>query len=340
MENGTTAARLIQRRRRHLFTIHAEHLTQFGGCKLALASGALTLVCAAAAWAATEAPRGAVVLWSGNDQWVKIEPQDDPAALPNDHPVQLGTEAITHALGALQIRLVDSDTGTETQRSVFTRGELGILAPQVASGLAKAGPRQDVTFSTIGSHPLAAGGLMKDPGVNAGRFFYEDGKLNVIFGELHSNYRKKNVYGQRSEDFSPRRQGSRSKATKQKWTLQELPGVEFHSTNDGGMRNDWVAIDTAVAGSQILAAPQPGEAPPRQAASAHVATAPVPTPPASVAAPVPVPDAATATEPASKTGTSSMDLEQRLQKLKELKEKGLISEEAYHAKMQELLSEL
>ena len=325
MENGTTAARLIERRRRHRFTAHAEHRAQLGRCQLALASGALTLVYAAAAWATTEAPRGPVVLWAGNDQWVKVEPQDDPAALPNDHPVQLGTEAITNALGALQIRLVDSDTGTETQRSVFTRGELGILAPQVASGLAKAGPRQDVTFSTIGGHPLAAGGLMKDPGVNAGRVFYEDGKLNVIFGELQSNYRKKNVYGQRSEDFSPRRQGSRSKATKQKWTLHGLPGVEFHSTNDGGIRNDWVAIDTAVAGSQTLAAPQPSESPPRQAASAPAATAPVP---------------AAATEPAPKSGTSNVDLEQRLQKLKELKEKGLISEEAYRAKMQELLSEL
>lgn len=320
-----TAARLIERRRRHVFTIHTEHRTQLGRCKLALASGALTLVCAAAAWAATQAPRGPVVLWTGNDQWVKIEPQDDPAALPNDHPVRLGIEAITNALGALQIRLVDSDTATETQRSVFTRDELGILAPQVASGLAKAGPQQDVTFSTIGSHPLAAGGLMKDPGVNAGRVFYEDGKLNVIFGELQSNYRKKNVYGQRSEDFSPRRQGSRSKAIKQKWTLAERPGVEIHSTNDGGLRSDWVAIDTAVAGSQTLAARPPSEPPPRQAASAPVATATAP---------------AAATEPAPKTETSNANLEQRLQKLKDLKEKGLISEEAYRAKMQELLSEL
>jgi len=325
MENDTTAARLIERRRRHLFTIHAEHGTQLGRCKLALASGALALVCAAAAWAATEAPRGPIVLWSGNDQWVKVEPQDDPAALPNDHPVQLGTEVITNALGALQIRLVDSDTGTEMQRSVFTRNELGILAPQVASGFAKAGPRQDVTFSTIGSHPRAAGGLMKDPGVNAGRVFYENGKLNVIFGELQSNYRKKNVYGQRSEDFSPRRQGSRSKATKQKWTLAARPGVEIHSTSDGGIRNDWVTIDAAVAGTQTLAAPQPSESPPRQAASAPVATATAPT---------------AATEPAPKTGTSNANLEQRLQRLKDLKEKGLISEEVYRARMQELLSEL
>jgi len=301
-------------------------------------------VCAAATGAATEAPRGAVVLWSGNDQWVKIEPQDDPAASPNTHPAQLDAEAITNALGALQVRIVDPDTGTESQRPVFTRDELGNLAPQVASGLAKSGPQQDVTFSTIGSHSLATGGLMKDPGVNAGRVFYQGGKLNVIFGELQSNYRKKNVYGQRNEDFTPRRQGSRSKAAKQKWTLATRPGVEIHLANDGGIRNDWVAIDIALAGSKLLAAPQPTEAPPRQAASAPVATAPVPLPPASVAAPMPVPDAATAPAAASasapKPGTSTTDLEQRLQTLKDLKDKGLISEEAYNSKVQELLSEL
>jgi Short C-terminal domain len=314
MENGTTAARLIERRRRHLFGAHAEHPAQLGRYKLALVSGAITLVCAAVAWSATEAPRGAVVLWSGDDQWVKIEQQDDPAAVPNDHPAQLGTEAITNALGALQVRLVDPDTGTESHRPVFTRDELGNLTPQVASGLAKAGPRQDVTFSTIGSHAFAPGGLLKDLGVNAGRVFYEDGRLNVIFGELQSNYRKKNVYGQRSEDFTPRRQGSRSKATQQKLILAARPGLEFHSTNDGDTRNDWVVIDTAVARSEVLAAPAP------------------------------VPDASTApaaaAESASKTGASDADLEQRLRKLKELKDKGLISEEAYRAKMQELLSEL
>src|SRR5687767_12520552 len=90
MENGTTAARLIERRRRHLFGAHAAHVAQLGRFKLALVSGAITLLCAAVAWGATEAPRGSVVLWSGDDQWVKIEPQDDPAAAPNDHPVQLG----------------------------------------------------------------------------------------------------------------------------------------------------------------------------------------------------------------------------------------------------------
>ena len=285
------------------------------GRQLAMASGGLILVVAITC--AAETPRDAVVLWSANDQWVKIEPQDDAEAPPNDHPAQLASEAISNALAALQIRIVDEDAGTATQRSVFTREELRNLAPRIASGLAKAGPQQDVTFSTIGSHSLAAGGLVKDPGVNAGRVFYDGGKLNVIFGELQSNYRKKNVYGQR-EDFTARQQGSRDKAAKQKWSLAPRTGVEFHSTDDG-IRNDWVAIDSTVV----------------TAAAASAATEPMPSP---------VLDATRAAPAAAAEGSgaskSSSDIEQRLRTLKELKDQGLISEEAYRAKMQELLSEL
>lgn len=267
---------------------------------------AAALVLFVATTCAAEASRDVIVLWSANDQWVKIVPQDDPAAPPNEHPAQVATEAISNALGALQVRIVDEDAGTETLRSVFTREELHTLAPRLASGLAKAGPRQDVTFSTIGSHPLAVGGLIKDVVVNAGRVFYDGGKLNVIFGELQSNYRKRNLYGQRTEDFVPRRQGSRDKAEDQKLSLAPRPGVEFHSV-DGAIRNDWVAIDSTVA-------------------SASTAAEPTAVPPA--------------TTEGSGPHKSSSEIEQRLRALKELRDKGLISEEAYSAKMQEVLSEL
>jgi hypothetical protein len=283
------------------------------GRQLVIASGALALV--AAITCAADTPRDVIVLWSANDQWVKIEPQDDAAAPPNEHPAQLASEAINNALAALRIRIVDEDTAAAAQLSVFTAEELRNLVPRIASGLAKAGPRQDVTFSTIGSHPRAAGGLVKDPGVNAGRVFYDDGKINVIFGELQSGYRKRMVYGQRTEDFTPRRQGSRTKAAENEWALAARPGVELHS-NAGGVRNDWVEIDSAAVASGATAVSQ---APP--AATSPAATA-----------------AGSGEGPA--TTKSGVDLEQRLKTLKELRDKNLISEEAYRAKMQALLSEL
>jgi hypothetical protein len=281
--------------------------------QVVLASSALALV--AAVTCAADAPREVVVLWSANDQWVKIEPQDDAAAPPNDHPAQLASDAVSTALAALRIRIVDEDTATEAQRSVFTAEELRNLAPRIASGLAKAGPRQDVTFSTIGSHPRSAGGLVKDPGVNAGRVFYDDGKLNVIFGELQSGYRKRYVYGQRTEDFTPREEGSRTKAAEHDWALAARPGVELHANADG-VREDWVEIDSAAVASGAAASSQAPAA----------ATLPAATTAGSGAGPA-----------ATKSG---VDIEQRLKTLKELRDKNLISEEAYRAKVQELLSEL
>ena len=281
--------------------------------KLVIASGALALV--AAITCAADAPRDVIVLWSANDQWVKVEPQDDAAAAPNDHPAQLASEAISNALAALRIRIVDEATATEAQRSVFTAGELRNLAPRIASGLAKAGPAQDVTFSTIGSHPRAVGGLVKDPGVNAGRVFYDDGKINVIFGELQAGYRKRSVYGQRTEDFTPRQQGSRTQAAEHEWGLAARRGVDLHS-NAGGVRNDWVEIDSAAVASSAAAVSQaPAAATPSATTAAGSGEGPA----------------------AAKSG---VDLEQRLKTLKELRDKNLISEEAYRAKMQALLSEL
>jgi len=278
-----------------------ENRRRLRGRQRVLASGALALI--AAITSAADTPRDVVALWSANDQWVKIEPQDDAAAPPNDHPAQLASEAISKALATLRISIVDEDTTTEAQRSVFTAEELRNLAPRIASGLAQAGPRQDVTFSTIGSHPRSAGGLVKDPGVNAGRVFYRDGKINVIFGELQSGYRKRSVYGQRTEDFTPRREGSRTKAAENEWALAARPGVELHS-DAGGERKDWAEIDAAAVASGTAAVSQAPAA-------------------------------------AMPTGTkSSANIEQRLKTLKELREKNLISEEAYQAKMQELLSEL
>jgi hypothetical protein len=293
-----------------------------------------------AAWCAADTPRGTVSLWTGDDQWIRLEPQDDSAAAPNDQPAKLDQSAVTNALSALRVSIVDPDTGTATQRPVFTREEVANLAPHFTTGLAQAGPRQDIVFSTVGSRSRGAGSTIKDPSVNAGRVFYQGGKLNVIFGELQSNYRKKNVYGQRDQDFTPRRTGSRDKVSEQKIGLAATSGV-------GSVRSDWLAIDLAVAGTSpppaataAAASVQPAPPPAATAAAAPSPSAPPPpvVAPAPVAKSTPAPTPAMPAAPAA--SDKSADIERRLRALKDLKDKGLITEEAYQAKMKELLSEL
>ncbi len=334
----TTSTPLSQHDER--FRSRVLHAT-FRNSKCALASSLLALTLAGSASAASDTPRSVVPLWTGEDQWVRIEPQDKSATVPNDQPVTLDNGTVSRALSALKIRIVDPDTGIEVQRAVFTAEEVGHIAPYIISGLAKAGPRQDITFSTIGSRTRSIGSSIKDPSVNAGRMFYQGGKLNVIFGELQSNYRKKNIYGQRDQDFTPRRQGTREKESEQKLALTAVPGVALEAA-----RNDWLTIDLTVAGAQAVAtsptstgtaaAPQAAARAPEPAPSPAAGAAAVPAPPAA-ATPVPAPQAAPATSAAD---AKTADLERRLRALKEMKDKGLISEEAYNQKMKELLSEL
>jgi hypothetical protein len=340
----TTSTPLSQHDER--FRSRVLHAT-FRNCKCALASSLLALTLASSASAASDTPRSVVPLWTGEDQWVRIEPQDKSATLPNDQPVTLDNGTVSRALSALKIRIVDPDTGTEVQRAVFTAEEIGHIAPYIISGLAKAGPRQDITFSTIGSRTRSIGSSIKDPSVNAGRMFYQGGKLNVIFGELQSNYRKKNIYGQRDQDFTPRRQGTRDKESEQKLTLTAVPGVALEAA-----RNDWLTIDLAVAGAQAVATSPTSTgtvAAPQAATRAAEPPPPAPQPapsPAAGAAAVAAPAAAATPAPQTAPATSSAadartaDLERRLRALKEMKDKGLISEEAYNQKMKELLSEL
>ena len=89
-----------------------------------------------------------------------------------------------------------------------------------------------------------AGGLVKDPGVNAGRVFYEDERLNVILARCSRATGSGTSTVSATEDFTPRQQGSRTKAEEHKWPLAAAPGVQLHSASDG-VRNDWVEIDRA-----------------------------------------------------------------------------------------------
>src|SRR5262245_57716253 len=112
-----------------------ENRASWGRARNLLIASGLLAFAATTTCAASDTSRGVVVLWSANDQWVKLEPQDDPKAPPNDHPAQLTADAISTALAALQVRIVDDASGTETLRPVFTRDELRDLAPRLASGL-------------------------------------------------------------------------------------------------------------------------------------------------------------------------------------------------------------
>jgi hypothetical protein len=287
------------------------------------------LACGCAGARDSAAPEGVVVWEASKEQWVRLEPRDAAGSPPNDHPAQVEAGEITGTLASLRV-VVD-----ESAEPIFTSSEATQLGEAIARALAQAQPDQDVAFRSVGSRPLTSGKVLKGVSVNTGRVFRQDGKLNLILGDVRARAKTKSVYGQWEEDFSKPRPAIRSASAEHEWKVVAPAGVEQRNGRD-----DWLAFDDSqLAG---LAAAAVGAAP---ATTASPATAPAVASPSSApaaAAPMaaPAPAAPPAPAAAAPAADPEADMERRLRTLKDLRDKGLITEEAYRAKIEEILSVL
>jgi hypothetical protein len=235
-------------------------------------------------------------------------------------------------LAGLRFRYRDQEPATPAV-AVFNEDQVGILGEALATGLARAGPSQDVTFSVVGAHRLSPGAFARRNRLTAGRVFFREGKLNLIFGEIQSPYRKKNVYGRVDEDFYPRKYGQRATAEEHDSVLVVNAAAGLWGT-PGNAREDWVVFDLE------LASIDPAASWPATAGTAPEESGPGPG--ASRPAPAANIDSAGRREEAAPLpeAADTPDIERRLETLKLLREKGLISEEAYRQKVDEILEDL
>lgn len=293
------------------------------------------LSCLPSAYAASNS-----VIWERGDQIVKLVRQDDDSATPNEHPTGITADEIKAMLGTLRFRYADEDPADGVSVPVFTRTDIDNLGKALAIGLGRATPSQDLIFHVVSARRLSPGALAKRNRVSAGRVFYRDGKINIIFGQVQSPYRKKNVYGQLAEDYFPRNYGSRTAAAKHDAVL--LPNATASLYQSGGdVRDDWIviALNAAVVGDLPDDKPDPAPTPTRatSAAPAVLAETPeVPSPPAIKSNEI----ATGQLEGTSAQAAPTADMEERLQALKRLRERELISEDAYQSKMTEILQDL
>jgi len=254
---------------------------------------------------------------------VRLAPRDDAGTPPNDHPAQLSAGEISGALASLQV-VVEEDAA----EPIFTPQEASVLGEAVARALAQAGPDQDVTFRSVGSRPLTSGKVLKGVSVNSGRIFQQAGKLNLILGDVRAKSKTRTVYGQWEEDFSEPRPAARSVSAEHEWKVVASQGVEQNAGRD-----DWLLFDDALLAA--LSAPAPAGA-----SVAAPATSPPSATPHQPAPVVPVAPAVQDAPAAPAASSPEADMERRLRTLKDLHEKGLITEEAYRAKVEEILSVL
>ncbi len=266
-------------------------------------------------------------IWHSREQNVRIVPPDvrkGAASVANDQPVMLEPGQIRRALASLEVQLPKE----EKLVPVFTKPELDLLCGKLSEGLAQAGPNEDISFVSVGDRK-AIYGLAKQQKVTTGRVFYQDGKLNIIFGKMVDDL--KPVLG--DYRLNPLTPGSRLNSISHEWVLEDEPDMQFHA--EGGMvRTDWVMLDLAsMAAHEAL-----GIKPAITGRTVSETTVKVPE---RTVAPREGSQLQTPTvTQAPQTGKTSKTIEERLLILNNLKNKKLITEEEYKKKRAEILNEL
>jgi hypothetical protein len=238
-------------------------------------------------------------LWQSRDQFVALERQDSS----RDEAAISNDHPFEISPGRLTAILASIEVRTEDggkPEQLISSQSLEVLVPQMVQGFHQAAPGEDVTFAIIGLHK-ALHGFAKSPKVTTGRAFYKGGRLNIIFGLVRKDFNERE--DRRLSPFTP---GSRQKASSGEWTLLTQTGQNGFSL----IRNDWMtfsdqwqtpAVQPPVAEQKV---PQPQAAP-------------------------------------AQTEKGNNDMRRpadRLTTLKELKDKGLISEEEYRTKRLEILN--
>lgn len=228
--------------------------------------------------------------------YVRIERLEDGAP-PNDHPLAITAAQLHSMLEKLEF------TNKDSNEPIFNAEELNDISAPLSTALARAGPREDVTFAVSGKHGSVAAALFQSKTVTTGRLFVKSGAINIIFNEIHGEFEDRLRATGWLAPFVP---GSRNKTANV--TVVAAPGVGFTSRN----RRDWIQL----AENTVPAAPSA-----RTPVAAGVA-----------------PGAATGSAPQS--DAYYQDIEKRLTLLKGLKDKGLITEQEYNDKRKEILQGL
>lgn len=224
----------------------------------------------------------------------------EAGARPSLHPAAVDPAALQRALSSLQVTVDKED------EPLFTAQESAGLARALAEALALAAPSEDLELvaTTNRSSFILASSLT----VTA-RAFMEGGDLHLIFHDVRGDL----TYGYHLDGRTPPfTLGARARAS----AVAVKPG------SGSASRPDWVRFTLASLAPQV-----PVPAPPAPAPARPTAAPPAPAPGVPKAAPAPIPAAPST-------------LEERLLRLKRLRDQNLITEEEYARRKAELLKEL
>lgn len=185
-------------------------------------------------------------LWEAQQglQYVKIVNQDIPSP-PNEHPTVIPADEIRTVLSTLY---VNERIGiTKKELPLFSSSELQVLSTALANGFSQAQSNEDINFVTIGKH---AGLIAAESKTTTGRVFISDGKLNIIFGLIHQEFRTTDKQTGLPIDrrLHPLNPGKRkSDSSPGIYVALDKGQSYFIDPKSGKERSDWLVIDIATA---------------------------------------------------------------------------------------------
>ncbi|HVO51579.1 MAG TPA: SHOCT domain-containing protein [Thermoanaerobaculia bacterium] len=260
--------------------------------------------------------------------------QTSGAALKYDHPATVSNDVASRILAAVTLE-EHSFLKWREQGTIFAPEDVALLAPKLAEGLRRASPDQWVYFSSRNvPRALTFGSIRFSDGIA----FVKDGKLNLVFGNIAFVENVDTLPSKLDPRDIPTAADTRLAA---KSVLGAAPPLIPGDRWLGHERTNWLVFDLA----QVAATPPPPEAvatTPAAPPAAPPAAAPAvvaPAPPPVVVAPAPAASAGPSSA-ASAPPPAPRDAEERLRKLKDLRDKGLITPEEYEKKRQEILKGL
>ena len=238
----------------------------------------------------------------------------EAGAEPNQHPATVSDEVLRQQLAQVQY------LGRNGAQALFVADELGDLIGPLAQALERAGPGDDVLLLSASRRE---GGILAAPTAVTARLFVQGEQLQLVVHdvryEFYDTYRGTNV--------APRFTfGSRSAAG----------AVAIRSAAASNVRADWLAIPVrgaAAAAAAAATAPPPVLSVVAPAGAVQPLTAVTP----AAVAPVVVAPAVAPAPRAPLDAAGAQDLERRLETLKRLREKNLITEDEYQQKRKEIL---
>lgn len=286
------------------------------------------------------APPAYVNVVNTEEMQVQLVPQDGGAVRGNDHPAAFESAQLAALLISLRAASDDADSAS----TLSSPSRLERLGAGLSRAFARAGPRQDVAFVV---YRRSRSGFFSGSAryVTSGRAFYQGNTLNLIFGEFDQAFSEFRDLSLNGFDYGARARSARVGG-------ERLVASDAWRWHNG--RRDWIEMDATpqaieaarqsaprVIESDASSAARPLQYGPAADRSGFIPVPPAPRVPGTTTTsyePATGSDASDA--PAASAGGGWARIEERLIRLKRLRDKNLINEQDYQAKKDELLKQL